>query len=271
MASSDGVPLVVCGAAGRMGRRLIALGAATPGLHVAGAVERHGHPAVGSDAGELAGIGPIGVAVGDDLGAICAPEQIVIDFTVPSATLAHARRAAERGAGLVIGTTGLSADETRTLREAAARTRTVIAANYSVGVTVLTELATLAARLLDASFEAEIVELHHHDKRDAPSGTALALGRAIAAARGVEFTSAATTARSGEVGPRRPDEIGIVALRGGDIVGDHTVVLAGMGERLELTHRAQSRDSLVRGALRAAAWVASRPAGIYGMRDVLGL
>jgi 4-hydroxy-tetrahydrodipicolinate reductase len=271
MASSDGVPLVVCGAAGRMGRRLIALGAATSGLHVVGAIERRGHPAVGGDAGELAGIGRIDVAVGDDLGAVCAPQHIVVDFTVPSATLGHARRAAERGAGLVIGTTGLSADETRTLRETAARTRAVIAANYSVGVTTLTEVVSLAARLLDASFEAEIVEMHHHDKRDAPSGTALALGRAIAAARGADFTTAAVTARSGEVGPRRPDEIGIVALRGGDVVGDHTVVLAGMGERLELTHRAQSRDSLVRGALRAAVWVATRPPGIYGMRDVLGL
>jgi 4-hydroxy-tetrahydrodipicolinate reductase len=271
MASSDGVLLVVCGAAGRMGRRLIALGSATPGLRVTGAMESPGHPAVGSDAGELAGIGRIGVTVGDDLAALCAPEQIVIDFTVPSATLAHARLAAERGAGLVIGTTGLSADETRTLRETAARTRAVIAANFSVGVTVLTELVAAAARLLDPSFEPEIVELHHHDKRDAPSGTALALGRAIAAARGSDFAATAVTARSGEVGPRRANEIGIVALRGGDVVGDHTVVLAGLGERLELTHRAQSRDSLVRGALRAAAWVATRPAGVYGMRDVLGL
>ena len=271
MTSSDSVPVIVCGAAGRMGRRLIALAHEAASLRVAGAVEAPGNTSIGADAGELAGLPRLGVRVVDDLAAVCRREHVVIDFTVPSSTLAHARIAAERGAGLVIGTTGLAADEARTLRETAARTRAVIAANYSVGITVLTELATLAARLLDASFEAEIVELHHHDKRDAPSGTALALGRALAAARGADFSAAAVTARSGEVGPRRPGEIGIVALRGGDAVGDHTVVLAGMGERLELTHRAQSRDALVRGALRAAAWVATRPAGVYGMRDVLAL
>jgi 4-hydroxy-tetrahydrodipicolinate reductase len=271
MGSSNAIPIVVCGAAGRMGRRLIALGCETTGLRVSGAIEAPGHPAVGSDAGELAGVGRLGVAVSDDLSTLCGPEQVVIDFTIPSSTLTHARIAAERGAGLVIGTTGLTSDETRTLRTTAGRTRTVLAANYSVGVTVLTEVVHLAARLLDASFEAEIVEMHHHDKRDAPSGTALALGRAVAAARQLDFDTAAVTTRSGDVGARRANEIGLVALRGGDVVGDHTVVLAGMGERLELTHRAQSRDSLVRGALRAARWVAERPAGIYGMRDVLGL
>jgi 4-hydroxy-tetrahydrodipicolinate reductase len=271
MTSSEPTPLVICGAAGRMGRRLIALATETPGLRVAAAVESRGHAAVGSDAGELAGVGRLGIAVADDLAGICRPEQVVVDFTVPAATLAHARCAAERSAGLVVGTTGLSAEETRALRANAMRTRSVIAANYSLGVTVLSEVATLAARLLDASFEAEIVEMHHHGKRDAPSGTALALARAVATARGLDFETAAVTARSGDVGARRPGEIGIVALRGGDVVGDHTVVLAGLGERLELTHRAQSRDSLVRGALRAATWVAARPAGIYTMRDVLGL
>ena len=271
MASSDDIGIVVCGAAGRMGRRLIALGAETPGLRVAGAVEAPDHAAVGSDAGELAGCGTLGVRIGNDLGAVCRAEHVVIDFTVPASTLTHARVAAERGAALVIGTTGLTAEQSRALTTSAARTRSVIAANYSVGVTVLTELVGIAARLLDPTFEAEIVEMHHHGKRDAPSGTALALARTIAAARGIDFDAAAVTARSGDVGARRPGEIGVVALRGGDVVGDHTVLLVGLGERLELTHRAQSRDSLVRGALRAALWVAGRPAGIYGMRDVLGL
>jgi 4-hydroxy-tetrahydrodipicolinate reductase len=271
MASSEPTGIVVCGAAGRMGRRLLALATETPGLRVAGAVEARGHVAIGADAGDLAGTGRLGIAVSEDLAEICRPEHVVIDFTVPSSTLTHARIAAGRGAGLVIGTTGLTAEQTRSLRETAGRTRAVIAANYSLGVTVLTEVAALAARLLDATFEAEIIEMHHHDKRDAPSGTALALGRAVAAARELDFDAAATTARSGDVGPRRAGEIGIVALRGGDVVGDHTVILAGMGERLELTHRAQSRDSLVRGALRAARWVAVQPAGVYGMRDVLGL
>ena len=271
MASSEPTAVIVCGAAGRMGRRLIALATETADLRVAGAVEARGHAAVGSDAGDLAGTGRLGIPVADDLAAICRAEHVVIDFTMPASTLTHARLAAERGASLVIGTTGLTAEQARMLRETAGRTRAVITANYSIGVTVLTEVAALAARLLDPSFEAEIIEMHHHDKRDAPSGTALALGRAIATARSLDFDAAAVTARSGDVGPRRAGEIGIVAVRGGDVVGDHTVVLAGMGERLELTHRAQSRDSLVRGALRAARWIASRPPGVYGMRDVLGL
>src|SRR5262245_4908933 len=254
-----------------MGRLVLTLARAESRVRVAGAIEAPGHAAVGRDAGELAGGAPLGVRVLDELGPVCRAEQIVIEFSAPAATLAHARVAAERGAGLVVGTTGLSAAEDRELRGLAARTRAVIAPNMSVGITVLTELVTLAARLLDRSFETDIVELHHHDKKDAPSGTALALGRAVAAARNADFANTAVLAREGLVGARRPDEIGIVALRGGDAVGDHTVMFAGLGERLELTHRAQSRDSLARGALRAALWVADRPTGVYSMRDVLGL
>jgi 4-hydroxy-tetrahydrodipicolinate reductase len=268
---SEPLPIVVCGAAGRMGRLIVALAREDARLRVAGAVEAAGHPAIGRDAGELAGGGALGVAVGSDLAAVCQREHVVLDFTVPEATLAHARTAAERGAGLVIGTTGLDAGQQRELRTLAARTRAVIAPNMSVGVTVLTEVVATAARLLGPSFEAEIVEIHHHAKKDAPSGTALALGRAVAGARGQDFEQAAVLAREGIVGARRPDEIGIVALRAGDAVGDHTVVFGGLGERLELTHRAQSRECLARGALRAALWVAERPAGVYGMRDVLEL
>jgi 4-hydroxy-tetrahydrodipicolinate reductase len=209
--------------------------------------------------------------VGDALAGVCTREHVVLDFTAPEATLGHARVAAERGAGLVVGTTGFDTAQQRELRVLAVRTRTVWAPNMSVGVTVLTELVSAAARLLDATFEAEIVELHHHAKRDAPSGTALALGRAVAEARGQDFERSAVLAREGLVGARRPDEIGIVALRAGDAVGDHTVVFGGLGERVELTHRAQSRDCLARGALRAALWVAERPPGVYSMRDVLGL
>src|SRR5262249_5644957 len=161
----------------------------------------------------------------------------------------HARIAADRGAALVVGTTGLSSAEDSALRAHGARTRAVIAANYSIGINVLMELVANATRLLGPTFEPEIVELHHHAKTDAPSGTALALGRAIAAARGQAFDDAAVLAREGLVGARRPDEIGIVALRAGDAIGDHTVVFGGLGERLELVHRAQSRDCLARGAL----------------------
>ena len=273
MTSSERAPIVVCGAAGRMGRLLVALGREDAALVVAGAVEAPGHPLLGQDAGSVAGGAPLGVALTGDLAAICRPEHVVVDFTgVPAATLAHARIAAERGAALVIGTTGFTADEDATLREVCSRTRSVVTANFSVGVTVLNELVRHAARLLPASFEPEIVEIHHHAKKDAPSGTALALGRAVAEARRLDFGAAAVLAREGLVGARRPDEIGIVALRGGDIIGDHTVVFGGLGERLELIHRAQSRESLVRGALRAAAWVATQPPGrIYAMRDVLGL
>jgi 4-hydroxy-tetrahydrodipicolinate reductase len=254
-----------------MGRLLLALAREDARLRVAGAIEAPGHPAVGRDAGELAGGSALGVRVDDDLARSCEPAHVVIDFTAPAATLIHVRVAAERGAALVVGTTGLTPDQDREMRALAARTRAVVAPNMSVGVTVLTELVGAAARLLDASFEAEIVEIHHHAKKDAPSGTALALGRAVAAARGQDFARAAVLAREGQVGARRPDEIGIVALRAGDVIGDHTVVFGGLGERLELTHRAQSRDCLARGALRAAAWVADRAPGVYSMRDVLGL
>jgi len=272
MTSSERTPLVVCGAAGRMGRLLVALGREEAGLRVAGAVEAPAHPRLGEDAGVVAGGAPLGVPLGADLAAVCRPEHVVVDFTgVPAATLAHARLAVARGAALVVGTTGFDTAQEAELRALAARTRAVIAANCSVGVTVLTELVARAARLLDASFEPEIVEVHHHAKKDAPSGTALALGRAVAAARGQDFAQAVVLAREGQVGARRPDEIGIVALRAGDVVGDHTVLFGGLGERLELVHRAQSRESLVRGALRAAAWVAGRPPGLYAMRDVLGL
>ncbi len=270
-ARDGGVGLVVCGAAGRMGRMLVELAATTSGLRVAGAVEAAGHAAIGQDAGTVAGTGALGVAIGADLRAVCRREHVVVDFTIPAATLEHARDAAACGAGLVIGTTGLSPEQDRELRQTAATTRAVIAANYSVGITVLLELVGRAATLLGDGFDAEVVEVHHHHKVDAPSGTALALGRAVAAARGQDFDAVKTLAREGIVGARRPGEIGVVGLRAGDVVGDHTVLFGGVGERVELAHRAQSRACLARGALRAAAWVAGRPPGVYAMRDVLGL
>jgi 4-hydroxy-tetrahydrodipicolinate reductase len=254
-----------------MGRLLLALGGTAPEFRIAGAIESREHPAVGQDAGALAGIGALGVQVTHDLAALVRPEQVVIDFTVPAATLAHARIAVENHAALVIGTSGLDRAQDTELRRLGATTRAVIAANYSVGITVLAELVGQAARLLGPEFDAEIVEIHHHHKRDAPSGTALALARAVADARGQTLEATQVLAREGLVGPRRADEIGIVALRAGDVVGDHTVLFGGLGERLELVHRAQSRDGLARGALRAAAWVVGRPPGVYAMRDVLGL
>ena len=268
----DAADILVCGAAGRMGRLLISLGREDAGIRVAGAVEAAGHPALGDDAGVVAGGPSLGVPIAADLRAILRPHHVVVDFTgVPDAAVRHACLAVERGAALVVGTTGFDARQREELTALATRTRSVVAANFSAGVTVLTELVSLAARLLDRHFETEIVELHHHAKRDAPSGTALALGHAVAAARGLDFDEAARLAREGNVGARAQEEIGIVALRAGDAVGDHTVVFGGLGERLELVHRAQSRDCLARGALRAARWVVQQPAGLYSMRDVLGL
>jgi len=265
------VPLIVCGAAGRMGRTLVALIQNEPAARLHAAIETAGHPALGQDAGVLAGGAPSGVSITDDYARAAAPETVTLDFTVAPAAVEHLRVAVERRAGIVIGTTGYSADEPREVDRLASQTRCVIAANMSVGVNVLLELVQAAAAALGSAFDAEIVEIHHRMKVDAPSGTALALGRAVAAGLGRNFERTKRLAREGIVGKRSDEEIGIVALRGGDVIGDHTVVFAGMGERVELTHRAQSRDCLARGAVRAGIWLAAQPVGRYGMGDVLGL
>jgi 4-hydroxy-tetrahydrodipicolinate reductase len=265
------VPLIVCGAAGRMGRALVRLAHENPATHLHGAVESPGHGAIGSDAGAIAGIGAIGVAIADSYAAVATPESVALDFTVPAASLAHLRVAADVGAGIAIGTTGFGAEQRAELEHLARRTRTVIAPNMSVGVNVLLELVKSAAAFLGAGFDPEIVEMHHRNKIDAPSGTALALGRAVAEASGRDFETDAILAREGMTGARTDREIGIMTLRGGDVVGDHTVIFAGLGERIELTHRAQSRDCLARGAVRAGIWLEDRAPGLYGMADVLGL
>lgn len=263
--------LVVCGAAGRMGRAIIALIAAEPGARLRAAIESPSHPALGQDAGVLTGGAPVGIPVTDDYAAAATADTVTLDFTTPEATLDHLRLAVRAGAGIVIGTTGLSGPQQGELDALALQTRSVVAANMSVGVNVLLSLVERAAAALGDAFDPEIVEMHHRLKVDAPSGTALALGRAVAAGLHRDFDSSARLAREGIVGKRTNAEIGIVALRGGDVVGDHTVVFAGMGERLELTHRAHTRDCLARGAVRAGLWLADKPVGRYSMRDVLGL
>jgi len=262
-------PIIVCGAAGRMGQLLVRLVANEPTARLAGAVEAERHPAIGRDAGEVAGIGTLGVAIG----AVYSPaaDSVTLDFTAPAAALAHLDTAAAAGAAIVVGTTGFTPAERQRAEELARRTRTVIAPNMSVGVTVLASLVTAAAQALGPGFDVEIVEIHHRLKRDAPSGTALQLGEVAARARGTELGTCGRFGREGEPGPRTDDEIGILGVRGGDVVGDHTVFFLGSGERLELTHRAQSRECLARGALRAALWLAARPVGLYTMRDALGL
>jgi len=265
------INIIVCGAAGRMGKLLVTLVQEHPETRLVGAVEAQGYSALGKDAGEVAGIGTIGLKVSSDYDALATPETVTLDFTVPEAALEHLRTAVTKGAAIVIGTTGFSAGQRAEAEKLAPQTRSLIAPNMSVGVNVLLKVVADVARILQDGFDPEIFEIHHRFKVDAPSGTALALGQAIAAAQGKDFAQQAKLARQGITGQRTNAEIGIVALRGGDVVGDHTVVFAGFAERLEFTHRAQSRECLARGALRAALWLPSRPPGLYSMKDVLGL
>jgi 4-hydroxy-tetrahydrodipicolinate reductase len=263
------VDLVICGAAGRMGRRIVALAAEDARVRVVGAVEARGQSGVGADAGELAGIGANGVRVGDDLDAVIGPSTVIVDFTAAEASLAHLRIAATKRAPIVIGSTGFTPEQRAETERLSAGTATLIAANMSLGVNVLLGLVEEAARRLGPAFDCEIFELHHGRKKDAPSGTALALADAAARGKSLDPATSFRLAREGMTGERPRDEIGVVALRGGDAVGEHTVMLIGAGERVELTHRATSRDCLASGAIHAAAWLAGRKPGLYSMRDVL--
>lgn len=264
------VNVVVTGAAGRMGTQIVRLVRATEGMAVSGAVERPG-PAVGQDAGALAGLGPIGVAVVDDLGKALGGASAVIDFTSHDASARHAEVCAERGVPLVIGSTGFTPEAKARVAAAARKVPIVLSPNMSVGVNVLFELVRQAARILGDGYDVEIVELHHKRKRDAPSGTAVRLGEVAAEALGRDPKDALAYARHGILGERPPWQIGVQTLRGGDVVGEHTVFFCGEGERVELTHRATSRDQFARGAVRAAQWIAGRPPGLHDMADVLGL
>ena len=262
--------LIVSGAAGRMGRLLVSI-IVNEGIHrLAGALEAPGNPVVGKDAGEVAGVGIQGVRIVDDYTTIARPDTVTLDFTNATASLRHLEIAASRGAAIVIGSTGFTPELETRAKGLAARTRTVIAPNMSIGVNVLMKIAAEVATIL-GDFDAEVIEIHHNTKVDAPSGTAIALGRTIAEARNLDYRANAVYGREGITGVRPHDKIGVLALRAGDAVGDHTVIFGGQGERLELIHRAQSRESLARGALRAAAWLEPREPGLYSMRDVLGL
>ncbi len=264
------VRVVVTGAAGRMGTQIVRLVRATEGMAISGAVERAGAP-IGQDAGVLAGLGPIGVAVVDDLAKALGGADAVIDFTSHEASARHAEVCAERGVPLVVGSTGFTPEAKARVAAAARRIPVVLSPNMSVGVNVLFELVRQAAKILGGGYDVEIVELHHKKKRDAPSGTAVRLGEVAAEALGRDPKDALAYSRHGILGERPPWQIGIQTLRGGDVVGEHTVYFCGEGERLELTHRATSREQFARGAVRAAQWIAGRPAGLYDMADVLGL
>jgi 4-hydroxy-tetrahydrodipicolinate reductase len=259
------------GAAGRMGRAIARVALATPGVAIAAAVEHAGHPMLGRDIGEAAGAAHVGVAISSDLARAIQSVDVWIDFSSPAGSVAAAESAATRAVAVVIGTTGLTAEERQAIVRAAERSPVVLSANMSVGVNVLAELCGRAAQLLGPGFAPEIVEIHHGEKKDAPSGTALLLGEAVCFASGRSLAGDAVYGRHGAVGARPPREIGLHALRGGDVVGDHTVFFLGPGERIELAHRASSRETFAHGAVRAAVWVAGRPPSLYDMRDVLGL
>jgi 4-hydroxy-tetrahydrodipicolinate reductase len=262
---------IVTGAGGRMGGRVAGLIAETDGVELVGAVERKGHPAIGKDIGEGLGLGSVGVLIGDDLAGCIEQGDVVIDFTSHEASADHLRIAASMGRAIVIGSTGFTAEEIKKIRETAGAVRCVLAPNMSIGVNVLLKVLADVAPILGDDYDIEIVEAHHHMKKDAPSGTALKIAQVVAESLGRDLDQVGVYSRKGMIGERTKAEIGIQTLRAGDIVGEHTVMFVGMGERLEFIHRAHSRENFARGALLAARWVVGQKNGIYDMQDVLGL
>ena len=264
--------LVVVGAAGRMGRTLIRAIDETPGAELTGAVERAGSPFLGQDAGELAGVGRLGVAISDDPLPVFARADGVLDFTTPGATVEFAGYAAQARIVHVIGTTGCSAADEARIAAAARHATIVKSGNMSVGVNLLAALVERAARALPAGeFDIEVLEMHHRHKVDAPSGTALLLGEAAARGRDVALADNSVRVRDGHTGPRETGSIGFATLRGGSVIGEHSVLFAGTGERIVLSHHAEDRSLFARGAVTAALWARGRKPGLYSMRDVLGL
>lgn len=265
------VRIAVLGADGRMGRALIESVPEVPQLQLVAAIVQAGKAAVGSDAGTLAGRPSLGVVIGTELAAAVKLADVVIDFTRPAGTEAALRQCLAEGKSLVIGTTGFSAQQKAAIADAAQSISICLAANFSIGVNVSLKLIADAARTLGAGYDIEIVEAHHRHKVDAPSGTALRMGEAAAAGLGVKLDDCAVYAREGVTGPRAAGAIGFATVRGGDVIGDHTVMFLGDGERIEISHKASSRGNFARGALRAAAWLSGRAPGLYDMQDVLGL
>ena len=263
--------LIVAGAGGRMGRTLIHAIAATDGVSLAGAVDAPGSAAIGRDAGELAGLGANGTKVTTDLAPLLAAADGLVDFTIPAASVIHAELVAKAGKVHVLGTTGLSGENEELIEEASKQAIIVKSGNMSLGVNLLAALTKRVAATLDEDFDIEILEMHHNKKIDAPSGTALMLGRAAAEGRGVDLAQRSVRGRDGETGARCPGDIGFASLRGGTVVGDHSVIFAGTAERIELVHKAEDRMIFARGALKAALWARGQRPGLYSMADVLGL
>ena len=264
------VRIAVFGAGGKVGCAIVRAIANAEGAVLAAAIERSGYPNLAADASQNAGLAASGVRVSDQRPAKGAAD-VWIDFTVPAATMANVKAATAAGAAMVIGTTGLSVADKEQIAAAAKSIPIMFAPNMSVGVNVMLKLVADAARTLGPAYDIEIVETHHRAKRDAPSGTALRLAEVVAEASGRDLATTARYERHGDIGPRTDAEIGIQTLRGGDVVGDHTVFFLGQGDRIEITHRASSRDTFAHGAVRAALWLAGKSAGLFDMRDVLGL
>ena len=265
------IKVVVAGAAGRMGCRLVSLIRDSTALTLTGALEGKGHHALGDDAGETAGAGHAGVPITDDLDALMERGEVLIDFSAPEATLAHVRAVAQHRRAMVIGTTGFSGSQLDELKSLARQIPCVFSPNMSVGVNLLYKVIGEMAKTLGDEYDIEVIEAHHRLKKDAPSGTALKMAEVLARAMNRDLNQVGVYERKGLIGERSRGEIGIQTIRAGDIVGDHTVIFGGMGERIEVTHRASSRDTFARGALRAARWAVRQHPGLYDMMDVLGL
>jgi len=265
------VHTIISGAAGRMGMRLVALTQETQGLSLTGAIEMIGHPAIGQDAGEVAQIGKTGILLSHDLHSYLPQSDVVIDFTGPASCLSHLEQVVRTSKAMVIGTTGFSDQELIQLKTLASKVPCVFSPNMSVGINVLVNIVGKIAKSLGESYNIEVIEAHHNKKKDAPSGTALKLAEALADGMEWDLQEVGVYARHGITGERQTREIGMQTIRAGDIVGDHTILFGGPGERIEITHRAHTRDTFARGALRAAAWVVNKPAGLYSMADVLDL
>lgn len=263
--------VMVTGATGRMGRRVIALVHADPALALVGAVTHAAHPALGRDAGDVAGIGPIGVVLEHDAARTLPQAEVIIDFSVAEAALAYVCLAAAHQKAIVVGTTGFTASQHEEIRRLSQSMPCFIAPNMSVGVNVMFQALRQLVTLLGPGYDIEILEAHHRTKVDAPSGTALRMAAIVAEARGNSLEDVAVYGRRGMIGRRSDAEIGIQVIRAGEIVGEHTVLFGGPGERLELVHRSQSRDTFASGALRAAQWVMQQPCGLYSMEDLLRL
>ena len=265
------INIIVAGAAGRMGCRLVALIKDSTTLTLAGAIEEKGHHAVGGDAKKAAGCGRSGISITDNLAALLDKGEVIVEFSSPEATLHHLRAAAKYQRAMVIGTTGFSVPQLEEVKSLACQVPCVLSPNMSVGINLIYKVIGEMAKTLGEDYDIEVIEAHHRLKKDAPSGTALKIAEVLAKSVSRDLDQVGVYARKGLIGERKKGEIGIQTIRAGDIVGDHTILFGGMGERIEVTHRASSRDTFAGGALRAARWVVQQPPGLYDMLDVLSL